>query len=297
MSLPGALPGGFGLALAGGGARGAAHIGVLAALEEAGLLPEALAGTSAGSIVAGLYAAGFPPAQLQEMALWLSRRGRRLLDINYPGLALLPLQLLAGRPVTLAGLVRGQRLEQLLRGQLGWRDFSSLRLPLTVPAVNLLSGNTVAFVAEPARQRPLPGVVWRRGEDLVRVIHASSAVPAIFSPVAMGSLYLVDGGVTRALPVDLLLAGGSRRVLAVDLEEPYEMPANRRNLFEIASHSYSIMRRSLQSCATTGQAFTIHPNLPEEAGLLSFEAIPGCIRAGYEAARAAIPLVRALFAP
>ena len=100
----------YGLALAGGGTRGAAHVGVLKALEEARILPPAVAGTSAGSIVAGLYASGMPVSEMEKVVKHLSKHGNDYLDPDYAGLLGFMPQLLAGMNVSLSGLIKGKKL-------------------------------------------------------------------------------------------------------------------------------------------------------------------------------------------
>lgn len=104
----------FGLALAGGGTRGAAHVGVLMALEEAKLLPTSLAGTSAGSLVAGLYAAGVDTASLRELLIYLAKKGSRYIDVDCGGLLKFIPQMIRRRPVSLQGLIKGDRLLALM---------------------------------------------------------------------------------------------------------------------------------------------------------------------------------------
>ncbi|MEG2204548.1 MAG: patatin-like phospholipase family protein, partial [Oscillospiraceae bacterium] len=200
----------FGLALAGGGCRGAAHVGVLLALEEAGLRPASISGASAGAIVAGLYACGMSPAAMRERIVTLSPRGGWLLDVDLSGLLRAVGELLTRRPVSLSGLLRGERLRRVLAAYTADGRMADARLPLFIPAVDLTSGETIAFHSTARVPRPIKGVRWVRDAALADAIHASSAVPAVFAPVLLGDCCLVDGGVANVLPVDLLLAYGER---------------------------------------------------------------------------------------
>lgn len=98
---------GYGLALAGGGTRGAAHVGVLKALMEAGLRPDAVAGASAGGIVAGLFASGMSVSRMEQAVLHLEKHGGEYLDPDYSGLLAFMPQLLTGKGVNLSGLIKG----------------------------------------------------------------------------------------------------------------------------------------------------------------------------------------------
>ena len=100
----------YGLALSGGGAKGAVHAGVLKALEEKGLLPDVVAGTSSGSIVAGCFAAGMSISSLTEEVRYLCRNGRRYFDPDYVGMIRLIPQLIKGDSVSLKGFLKGEKL-------------------------------------------------------------------------------------------------------------------------------------------------------------------------------------------
>lgn len=100
----------YGLALSGGGTRGAAHVGVLKALEEARLLPDAVAGTSAGSIAAGLYASGMPVSEMEKAVRQLAAHGNDYLDPDYSGIMEFVPRLLTGRKISLQGYIKGDKL-------------------------------------------------------------------------------------------------------------------------------------------------------------------------------------------
>ena len=282
------------MALSGGGARGAAHVGVLLALEEAGLPPGALAGTSAGAVVAGLYACGLGAERLRRLVEDIARGRICLVDPAFLGIVRAAFQLLTRRHVTLPGLIKGGRLERLLRRETGGMALRDVKRRLILPSVDLRTGGTVAYTNTLAGLRPLPHVTWRADGPVCEAARASAAFPAVFFPVRRGSLCLTDGGVADNLPVDLLLAAGERRVLAVDVAEAYHPPEH-DNLIEIASHSLTIMSTRLKEHMAAGERFLLHPALPEEAGLLTFREMPACMEAGYEATRRQLPVLRALF--
>lgn len=284
----------YGIALAGGGTRGAAHVGVLLALEEAGLLPCAIAGTSAGAIVAGLYAAGLTPCELKEQVQLLTRRGNRLIDPDYGGIVRSVGQFVTGRPVSLQGLIKGKRLEQYLCSLTGGKAIRDTRLPTILPAVDIETGDTIAYTSCPHNTGALPHVRWEGDMLLCRAMRASAAVPAVFRPVADAGMCLVDGGITDNLPVDLLLASGIQKVLAVDVSEAYE-PPERCNIIEVASHSLTIMTSRLREHMTTGEKLLLRPPLPEQAGLLTFARMMDCVAAGYEATRGEMATIAYLF--
>lgn len=270
---------GFGLALSGGGARGAAHVGVLMALEESGIRPTAIAGTSAGSIIAGLYAAGLSPAQMAAVVEGLAKNGGRLLDVDLCGIVRMVIQLVSGQPVTLQGLVKGKKLKRLLCRLTAGRMLSDAALPTVIPAVDIVSGMTVAYT-NTGEGAPVEDVMWADDIRLCDLMMASSAVPGVFRPQPIGRHLFVDGGVSHNLPVNLLIAAGHKNVIAVDVGEPYESPKN-DNIMEIVTHSFAIMSRTLQNCTSVGERVLLRPDLPPESGLLTFSWMTACMEAGY----------------
>ncbi len=284
----------FGLALAGGGIRGAAHIGVLLALEEAGMKPEAIAGTSAGGIVAGLYAAGLTPKRLSEIVLELVHTGAALADPDLTGMLTLVPELLARQRGACSGLLKGNKMENYLSGLTENITVREASMRLFIPAVDLFTGRTVVFTNSLAGVRPIGGVKWNAGVKLCEAMRATSAIPGVFQPKMLENMCLVDGGVTDILPVDLLLAAGSPPVLAVDVAESYKMP-DRITLPEVVSHSFSIMETRLRQCVTRGEKLLLKPDLPETSGVLNLKQMPACMEAGYRSAKAALPQIQRIF--
>ncbi|MEJ2583769.1 MAG: patatin-like phospholipase family protein [Robiginitalea sp.] len=159
-----------GLILSGGGYRGIAHIGVIRAMEEAGITPDAIAGTSAGAVVGALYASGLSTAEMLDFF-----KGLQLFSIgNYA----------FGKP----GWLDPDNFYESFGNFLPVDDFNSLKIPLKVTATNILNGKLQVFEEGP----------------LVRPLLASAAFPGIFAPVEIGDGYYVDGGVLNNFPADLL---------------------------------------------------------------------------------------------
>ncbi len=285
----------FGIALAGGGIRGAAHVGVLLALEEYGLKPESIAGTSAGGIVAGLYAAGFSAEQMKKMVLKFSGGGASFVDPDFSGLASLLPSLLFRKTSAVSGLLKGNRLEQYFFRLTGGQLLSESGMRVVIPSVDLCSGDTIACTNTLCGVHPLRRVRWTDRLRFSEAMRATSSLPAIFRPKIIDRMCLVDGGVTDVLPVDLLTAAGERNVLAVDVSESYKMPEN-FSLVEVASHSLSIMETRLREYVTRGEKMLLEPDLPETDGVLNLKQMPMCLEAGYRSAKRAMPRLRSLFA-
>nr|WP_321487234.1 patatin-like phospholipase family protein [uncultured Draconibacterium sp.] len=201
------------LVLSGGGAKGLAHIGVLKVLEEAGIRPDIITGTSMGSIMGSLYAVGYTADELSDInknANWdlLLTDKERLLSVAMDEkdetkkyLFEIPIR---EKKINLpAGVINGQHLEAYF-SELLWplteeEDFNQLPVPFHCMSVDMISGKTIEHSSG----------------DLVKSIRASMSIPTVFSPVQMDSMLLVDGGVTRNFPVQEAINMGADIIIGV----------------------------------------------------------------------------------
>lgn len=244
-----------GLVLGGGGARGAAHIGVLEVLERERIPVCAIAGTSMGAIVGALYASGMSPAAIRDALAAIDWRD---LFEDGPGRAKLPmrrkeaqlnyrLELEAGwrdgAPVFPSGAVQGQKLGLLLRRLMldGSRvpRFDDLPIPFRAVAADIVTGERVVF-----------------GEgDLAMAVRASMAVPAVFAPAEIDGRLLVDGGIVDNLPVDVVRAMGADVVIAVDVGSPLLDREALRSPADIAFQMISVLiqERTRGAIASLGE--------------------------------------------
>ncbi|HSM30724.1 MAG TPA: patatin-like phospholipase family protein, partial [Woeseiaceae bacterium] len=232
-----------GLVLGGGGARGAAHIGVLRELERMHIPIDAIAGTSMGAIVGGLYASGMSVADLEQLVAdldWADAmsdepersdlRFRRKQDArDYP--IDLDIGLERGRPNLPLGVVQGQKLDLLLRkltlpvSHVG--DFDDLPIPFRAIASDIETGEM--YVMESG--------------DLALAIRASTSVPAALAPVRIDGHLLVDGGLVGNLPVDIVREMGVDVVIAVDVEFPLYAPDELQSAISISEQMLTILIR------------------------------------------------------
>ena len=274
----------FGLALSGGGAKGAAHVGVLLALAEENLIPTSIAGTSSGSIVAGLYSVGIKPPEMKKIIYNLSKNGINLLDPSYKEIINAGISLLTSKNIYLSGIMKGNKLEKFINSYTKNKKIEDVKMPIIIPTVDLNSGKTVVFTNIKNNLPKLNKVIWESNIKLSTAIRASSSVPGIFEPIFIRNYCLVDGGLTDVMPVDLLIESGEKNVIAVDISEEYEKPDN-SNLLETMMHSFYIMRDRMQESKKQNQKLTIKPILPESAGLLTFKHMSKCMEAGYVATK------------
>ena len=252
----------IGLALGGGAARGFAHVGVIAVLEEAGIKPQLVVGTSAGSLVAALYASGKTSAQLQQTAL------------NMDEVAITDWML----PIIGRGVFRGDALARYVNELVASRLMENMVIPLGIVATDLGNGNAVLF---------------QKG-DTGTAVRASSAVPTVFVPVKINGRDYVDGGLVSPVPVRFARQMGADVVIAVDISNPPE--ANMADgTLQILLQTFAIMGKSINDYELKGADVVVRPSL---VGLKSadFSSRQRAIDAGRAAMLAALPALKARLA-
>ena len=246
----------IGLALGGGAARGFAHIGVIQALEESGLAPDLVVGTSAGSLVAALYASGKSGAELAALADTMDETA--FADWAYPG----------------RGLIRGEALAKYVRDKTGHRPIEQMKIPLGIAATDLDSGE---------------GILFQRG-DTGTAVRASSAVPAVFQPVRIGLREYVDGGLSAPVPVHHARTMGAELVIAVDISAvPEGNPTS--DLARMLMQTFAIMGRSIKAYELREADLVLAPKLAGVSGA-DFTTRKLSIRAGREVTLARIAELR-----
>ncbi|MBK6008198.1 patatin-like phospholipase family protein [Ramlibacter ginsenosidimutans] len=249
----------IGLALGGGAARGFAHVGVIEVLEEAGIKPDLVVGTSAGSLVAALYASGRDGRQLQQSAMAMD-------EAAFADWTL---------PIFSRGLLRGEALARYVDTQVNHKLIENMTLPLGIVATDLKTGQ---------------GVLFRRG-DTGTAVRASSAVPAVFLPVKIGAQEFVDGGLVSPVPVRYARQMGAEVVIAVDISSaPEGNPYG--DTVQVLLQTFAIMGKSINGWELKDADVVVRPAL---AGMGSgdFAGKRRAIEAGRAAMQAALPQLRA----
>ena len=278
----------IGLVLSGGAARGLAHIGVLKALEEQGIKIDAIAGTSMGAVIGGLYASGYKIDELEKLALGINwqqalsdapprkdvpfRRKqddrdflvKQKLSFRDDGSLGLPLGVIQGQNLALL-------LESLLAHASDIRDFDKLPIPFRAVATDIVSGEKRVF---------------RKGH-LPQVIRASMSIPAVFAPVEVNGQLLVDGGMVDNIPLDVAREMGVDIAIVVDIGTPLRNRKQLATVIDVLNQSITLMtQRNSQE-----QLATLHPNdiliQPPLAGfgVTDFGRAQEMIDAGYRATR------------
>ena len=291
----------IGLALGSGSARGWSHIGVIKVLEQAGISPEIVCGTSIGSLVGAAYAAG----KLDSLAQWVS-------ELNWKAVVSL-LDLKMG-----GGLIEGGKLVGFLRKQLDDQNIEQLSKTFACVATDLTNGREI----------------WLREGSVVDAVRASIAMPGLFTPAWRDGRRLVDGGLVNPVPVSLCQALGADIVIAVDLNwdllgqrrrissrartdlapagngkfnallakfrsatrngEPQPAP-DMPSMLDVVSTSLSIMQVRITQSRLAGEPadFMIRPRL-SNIGAMDFHRAKIAIAEGERAAHHALPMIQEL---
>jgi len=278
-----------GLVLSGGAARGLAHIGVLKALEEQGVQVDAIAGTSMGAVIGGLYAAGYSVDELEKLALELDwqqvlsddppredipfRRTqddrdflvKRKLSFRDDGSLGLPLGVIQGQNLSLL-------LERLLVHASDTRDFDRLPIPFRAVATDIANDKKVIF----------------RSGHLPQAIRASMSIPAVFAPVELDGRLLVDGGMVDNIPMDVARDMGVDRLIVVDIGTPLLPREQLLTVVDVLNQSTTMMTRrnsEAQLATLRPEDLLVQPMLAG-FGATDFARAEQLIDAGYRAADA-----------
>jgi NTE family protein len=278
----------IGLVLAGGGAKGGAHVGVLKVLEELHVPIDCIAGTSMGALVGGGYASGIPAAELEKFVTTIDwkkivgnqgRRGLEPIEQKRAGATYsndFELGITENGVTTPGGLLNTSAVEDLLRIYVASArlepDFDHLPIPFRAVATDMVTGTMV---------------VLDQG-DLATAMRASMAIPGAFAPVVIDKQILSDGGLVRNIPIDVARNLCADVVIVVNLVEPAVDPSRLRSALQLLSRTMDVMIESNE----TQQLQTLRPSdirIDVEMGTITtadFERVPDTIPLGEAAARA-----------
>ncbi|HEX8963598.1 MAG TPA: patatin-like phospholipase family protein [Rhodocyclaceae bacterium] len=244
------------LALGGGAARGFAHIGVIKALEAQGIVPDIVVGTSAGSVVGSLYAAGLTGFELQKVALQMDEA--QVSDWSLPD----------------RGVLKGEALQNFINRAVANRPLEKLNRTFAVVATDLQSGEPVVF----------------RTGNTGMAVRASSCVPGVFQPVSINGRDYVDGGLVSPVPVRTAKSLGADLIIAVDISAK---PQNGKtqNTVGVLLQTFAIMGQSISRYELAEADVVIRPQLSDVAAT-DFQGRHLAVMEGEKAAAAALPEIR-----
>ncbi len=305
----------LGLALSGGGIRGASHIGAIRALEEAGLKPDMIAGSSVGSIVASLYATGLSVDRIEEIFI---ENAPFILDIDFIGAlgALFRLcALFKGKPA-FNGFVKGNRIEAIIDEFTAGKGMSQTDIPLAITATDINDGASIVFAPKGLRIGNVGNVVCCSDNLISEAVRASIAVPIAFKPKTVEirgiKRNLVDGGVANNLPADVLEDMGAKKIIGINLGYSGQRQERVCNIVEIGSQTVDIMMYHITKLRNKGdnvvelkygsrtvvyplninrKTVVVNPQIYDVSSF-DIKKMPQCIERGYEAVRTRLPEIK-----
>ncbi len=248
------------LVLGGGAARGYAHVGVIKALESNGIRPDIVVGTSAGSVVGALYAAGYSGFELQRLAIGMD--DAMVSDWSLPD----------------RGFIKGEALQNYVNAVLSNRPIEKLAKTLAVVATDLQTGEAIVF----------------RTGNAGMAVRASSSVPGIFQPVRINGHDYVDGGLVSPVPVKIARSLGADVVIAVDVSSRPRFGKTASSL-DVLLQTFNIMGQSIASHELLQADIVIRPNV-DGVGGTDFQGKHLAILEGEKAAAESLPSLRAKLA-
>lgn len=239
----------IGLALGGGAVLGAAHIGVLRAIEEMGIEIDFIAGTSIGALVAGLYAFGLDSYDIEKIAL----------DLNWLDIS--------GLSFSTMGLLSNRRMGDLIRNNIGDVSLENAKIPVAMITADI---------------ETMEKLILTRGKVGTAAM-ASTCIPGIFTPVELNGRLLVDGGIAENVPISPLIDMGAEIIIGVDLHSEHR---NKRpnNLIEVLLRTFSFTSSMVTSYQTRAADIMINPNL-SEFNVVDINQTPALINKGYNEAK------------
>lgn len=263
----------LGLALSGGGIRGIAHAGAMKALEENGIIPDAIGGTSSGSMIAALYAIGYSPYYIYIL---FKRYADELSKPNTTEIVSGVKNFVVNKKVSISGLKTGESLEEVynkLASKNGINEISQIKMPIIIPAVDIASSKEYFFSSV-----KLDDERYISDISLGKAVRASSSFPIVFSPCVYNNHIFVDGGALDNIPAIAVKKLGVDKVISIRFEsDPVDTNSN---IMDIGMKVIDIMGNKVSEESLSSSDYII--TIPSDGtGLLEAKKIDYCYKSGY----------------
>lgn len=270
----------LGIAFSGGGVKGAAHIGVLKAMEEENIKFEYISGTSSGSIIATLYAIGYSPDEIYTI---FKKYCNKIKYIDMRNIIKIIMTLVRKRKIEITGLNTGKIIENIINDvceKKGIKNIMEVKVPLLLPSVNIQTCEIYIFTSNSRKRSYSDNIVYINDARIGLAVRASCSYPGIFSPCEYNGIELIDGGIRENIPWKETKKMGADRVICVIFDK--EKTRNKsKNLIDIVSNSFDILCHELSNYELNGADYILKIKTPS-VHLLDINEIDRLYKMGYQ---------------
>lgn len=269
----------IGIALSGGGIRGIAHAGVLKGLEDCGIKIDVIGGTSAGSLVASLYAMGYSPYYIYIL---FKRYSKELVEINTNPIISGIGSFMLNKKIGITGLKSGKSIEKIynqLAYKKGIKKINQIKMPLIIPTVDIMNSKEYVIT------NYIPKQVADKSQYITnmtvgKAVRASSSFPAVFSPCEYENHAFMDGGALDNIPVNEVRKQGADKVIAVHFDsDPID---ENSNIMDIVMKTIDIMGNKISEESLEQSDYNLNV-YTDKVGLLDIQKLDSCYQYGYQA--------------
>ena len=271
----------YGICFSGGGIKGAAHIGAIKALEEEKLKFNYISGTSSGSIIATLYAAGYSS---DEMLKFFKKYAKKIKYVDPKNILILLINLFIKRKIVIKGFNEGTIIERLLNKELNKKNIkniSDIKKELLIPSIDINTGEINVFISKENRAKYLDNIIYINNINIGKAVRASCSYPVVFSPCKIEGKQLVDGGLRENVPWKLTKEKGADKVLSIIFDEEKNKKNYCKNILEVASNSLGILCHEISNYDLEGADYLLKIKT-EKVQLLDYKKIDELYLKGYE---------------
>jgi NTE family protein len=280
----------IGLCLSGGGIKGAAHIGVIKALEEENIKIDCISGTSSGSIIAAMYAMGYNSKDILRL---FKDYGKEISKINWYLIFKMIFGLIFRRRLCIDGLNNGNKLSEIINAQAKKKNIrliSDINMPLIIPSVNLYDGSIYMFSSINNNRKYSDEINFLNNIDVGKAVQASCAYPGIFCPVDIANQKMIDGGIRENTPWKELKNIGADKIISVVFEEE-KKPKKKINILDCITGSIGIMLHELYNYEVKENEFLLKVK-SKDIWLLEVSKTQELYNIGYQTAKEEINKIK-----
>lgn len=268
----------LGLALSGGGIRGAVHIGVLKALEENEIKIDIIGGTSSGSLVAALYAMGYSPMHIYHL---FKRYGKMITNVGTANLLNGVGGYIVNKKINISGMNDGKLMEELyneIASKKEIQKMSDIKMPIVIPTIDITDGEEYIFTNQVPKEEKSEKYITN--VPVGTAVRASSSFPAIYCPYEFKNHLFLDGGTIDNIPVYEVLAQGADKVITVNFE-PIKIN-KQSNVMDIILRTIDIMGNKIIEEELKKSDLILTIPTDNEIGFLDTKQIESCYQYGYD---------------